>query len=59
MNSTHHTRTGKIGRLEIRAHAAIKEQPKQSTCRAWIAKFEGRWHWSSPSNLQLPNPFRN
>lgn len=43
----------------LRRLASMKEQPKQSTCRAWIAKFEGRWHWSSPSNLQLPNPFRN
>jgi hypothetical protein len=44
----------------LRRLASMKEQqPKQSQCRAWIAKFEGRWHWSSPSNLQLPNPFRN
>jgi hypothetical protein len=43
----------------LRRLAATKQEPKQSTCRAWIAKFEGRWHWSGSGSLQLPNPFRN
>jgi hypothetical protein len=43
----------------LRRLAAIKQEPKQSQCRAWIAIVNNRWHWSSPSNLQLPNPFRN
>jgi hypothetical protein len=44
----------------LRRLAAIKEQqPKQSQCRAWIAKIESRWHWSNNGPLQLPNPFRN
>jgi hypothetical protein len=43
----------------LRRLAALKQEPKASTCRAWIAIVNNRWHWSSPSNLQLPNPFRN
>lgn len=43
----------------LRRLAAIKEQPKQSQCRAWIAIVNHRWHWSGNGSLQLPNPFRN
>jgi hypothetical protein len=44
----------------LRRLASLKEQqPKQSTCRAWIAIVNNRWHWSNSNNLQLPNPFRN
>jgi hypothetical protein len=43
----------------LRRLASLKEQPKQSQCRAWIARIESRWHWSNSGSLQLPNPFRN
>jgi hypothetical protein len=43
----------------LRRLAATKQEPKQSTCRAWIARIESRWHWSGSGPLQLPNPFRN
>jgi|GEM_PF-6753174 len=48
-----------LARRDYLERAATKQEPKQSTCRAWIAILNNRWHWSSPSNLQLPNPFRN
>jgi len=43
----------------LRRLAATKQEPKQSTCRAWIAILNNRWHWSGNGSLQLPNPFRN
>jgi hypothetical protein len=46
-------------REHLRRLASLKEQPKTSTCRAWIAIVNNRWHWSGSGSLQLPNPFRN
>jgi hypothetical protein len=43
----------------LRRLAAIKQEPKAITCRAWIARIESRWHWSGSGSVQLPNPFRN
>jgi len=43
----------------LRRLAATKHDPKASTCRAWIAIVNNRWHWSGSGSLQLPNPFRN
>ncbi len=43
----------------LRRLAATKQEPKASTCRAWIAMLNNRWHWSGNGSLQLPNPFRN
>jgi hypothetical protein len=43
----------------FRRLAEMKEQPKPSPCRAWIALLNNRWHWSNPSTPRLPNPFRN
>lgn len=39
--------------------AALKEDYQDTGCRAWIAKINHCWKWSSPGNQQLPNPFRN
>jgi hypothetical protein len=46
-------------RDHLRRLAATKQEPKASTCRAWIAMLNNRWHWSGSGHLQLPNPFRN
>jgi hypothetical protein len=43
----------------LRRLAATKQEPKLTTCRAWIAIVNNRWHWSGSGPLQLPNPFRN
>lgn len=43
----------------LRKLAGLKEDHQETGCRAWVAKINGYWKWSTPKNPQLPNPFRN